>query len=94
MLYTCLRWRIGSISKAEELFSCQVFPFSASVTVKRGDNLILRPPLLDTIETRLKEIEMINYRSKTEKKAAPILLPLDLHKFDIPIGTEVFLKNE
>jgi hypothetical protein len=60
--------------------------------VKRGDPLILRTPLGKIIETTLRDLEMISYRpGGTPAKATPILLPSSLHKFDIPIGTEVFL---
>ena len=61
--------------------------------IRRGAELILRTPLGDILETYLKEIGMINYRPGGKRlEASPILLP-DLHKFDIPIGTEVYLRQ-
>lgn len=59
----------------------------------RGAPLILRTPLGDIVETYLRDIEMISYRPGAKRlEATPILLP-DLHKFDIPIGTEVYLRK-
>ncbi len=61
--------------------------------IRRGDPLILRTPLGDIIETYLRDIELINYRPGGKRlEATPILLP-DLHKFDIPIGTEVYFRQ-
>jgi len=61
--------------------------------IRRGAPLILRTPLGDIIETYLRDIEMISYRPGAKRlEATPILLP-DLHKFDIPIGTEVYLRR-
>jgi hypothetical protein len=60
--------------------------------VRKGDPLILRTPLGEIIPTRLQDVEMINYRPGAKSlEATPILLPKELHKFDIPIGTEVYL---
>lgn len=67
-------------------------PWNGVPVVKRGAPLILRTPLGEIIETSVKELEMINYKPGGERiKASPVLLPSELHKFDIPIGTEVFL---
>ena len=61
--------------------------------IRRGAALILRTPLGDIRETHLKDLEMISYRPGAKRlEATPILLP-DLHKFDIPIGTEVYLRQ-
>lgn len=60
--------------------------------IRRGAPLILRTPLGDIMETYLQDFEMINYREGTKRlEATPISLP-DLNKFDIPIGTEVYLR--
>lgn len=62
--------------------------------VRKGDALILRTPLGEIIRTRLQDIEMINYRPGAKRlEATPFSLPKDVHKFDIPIGTEVFLDS-
>jgi len=64
-------------------------PWRGVPSTKRGDPLILRTPLGEIIETSIKEVEMI--RTATRIEASPVLLPSDIHKFDVPIGTEVFL---
>jgi len=62
--------------------------------VRKGDSLILRTPLGDFIRTTLQDIEMINYRPNAKRlEASPISFPKDINKFDIPIGTEVFLES-
>ena len=60
--------------------------------VRKGDPLVLRTPLGDLIHTRLQDFEMINYsRRGMRSEATAISLPKEFHKFDIPIGTEVYL---
>lgn len=60
--------------------------------VRPGDPLILRTPLGEIIKTTVCDFEMISYRpGATRLEASPLLLPSKFHKFDIPIGTEVFL---
>lgn len=62
--------------------------------VKRGDPLILRTPLGEIIEAAIRDLEMIRYGPGAEgidATAVAVLLPSTFHKFDIPIGTEVFL---
>jgi hypothetical protein len=67
-------------------------PWEGAPAVKKGDPLILRTPLGEMIETSVRDLEMITQRSGLARiRATPVLLPSDLHKFDIPIGTEVFL---
>jgi hypothetical protein len=67
-------------------------PWNQPTTVHKGDSLILRTPLGEIIRTRLQDIEMINYRPGAKRlEATPFSLPKELHKFDIPIGTEVYL---
>jgi len=62
--------------------------------VRKGDPLILRTPLGEIIFTPMRDIAMISYRPGAKiLEATPILLPKKLHKFDIPIGTEVFLDS-
>lgn len=63
--------------------------------VRRGDQLILRTPLGEIIHTSLQDIELISYMPGAKRlEATPISLPKELHKFDIPIGTEVYLASE
>ncbi len=67
-------------------------PWSQRITVRKGDALILRTPLGEIIRTHLQDIELINYRPGGKRlEATPLSLPKELHKFDIPIGTEVYL---
>lgn len=70
-------------------------PWTAGTpVVRRGAPLILRTPLGEIIRTFLQDIEMINYKPDAKRvEATPISLPKDLHKFDIPIGTEVYLDS-
>lgn len=48
------------------------------------------------MDTFIRSIEMIRYRPEVppDKRTIPILLPKEFHKFDVPIGTEVFLYDE
>ena len=62
--------------------------------VNRGARIRLRAPCGREIDTFVKEIEMISYRTRPAKIAAPILLPHDLTKDDVPVGTEVLLLEE
>ena len=43
------------------------------------------------IDTFIKELEMISYRKRPEKICVPVLLPKNLTKENIPVGTEVLL---
>jgi hypothetical protein len=62
--------------------------------VKCGARIRLRTPVDGEFDTYVKGIEMISYRRKPEKIAAPILLPQELTKDDVPLGTEVLLLEE
>ncbi len=64
--------------------------------VRDGARICLRRPDLSTTDTFIRSLEMIRYRPDvpSEKRTIPILLPKGFHKFDIPIGTEVFLLDE
>lgn len=67
-------------------------PWEGSPPIKRGAPLVLRTPLGDVIETSIRDLEFIRYMpGRVMNRAMPVLLPKDIHKFDIPIGTEVFL---
>jgi len=64
-------------------------------SVRKGASLILRTPLGEIIFTTMQDIEMISYRPDAKRlEATPILLPKDIHRFDIPIGTEVYLASD
>ena len=65
-----------------------------SPDVVRGALIRLRRPDGREIDTCIKEIEMISYRKRPEKICIPILLPKDVTKEDVPVGTEVFLIEE
>jgi hypothetical protein len=62
--------------------------------VKRGACIRLRTPEGQELDTFVKEIEMITYRKHPEKITAPILLPHEIGKDHVPVGTEVFLTEE
>jgi len=65
-------------------------------TIRDGAKIQLRKPDLTIVYTFIKAIEMIRYRPEVppEKRTIPILLPKDIHKFDVPIGTEVYLVED
>ena len=53
--------------------------------------MLLKTPLGDSIHTHIQEFEMISHRpGSTRLEATLILLPKNIHKFDIPLGTEVY----
>ena len=67
-------------------------PLEGAPAVRRGDPLTLRTPLGDIIKTSIKDLEWIRQEERSaEFSSLFILLPKGIHKFDIPIGTEVFL---
>lgn len=62
--------------------------------VRVGDRIQLVTPLGRTIETKIRGIEMVGRRPRPKVITAPILLPPDVHKDDVPAGTKVFfLRN-
>ncbi|EEF59008.1 hypothetical protein [Pedosphaera parvula] len=62
--------------------------------VHRGARIRLRTPTGREIDTFVKELELISYRKRPQKFAAPVLLPHDIMKDDVPVGTEVLLLEE
>jgi|GEM_PF-2681630 len=69
---------------------------SESRSIRKGAALRLRKPDLTEQDTQIRDLEILNYRPNMplEQRSTPILLPKDVHKFDVPIGTEVFLLDE
>ena len=64
--------------------------------IRDGAKIQLRKPDLTIVDTFIETIEMIRFRPEVppEKRTIPILLPENIHKFDVPIGTEVYLLDE
>ena len=67
-----------------------------SSAIRKGAAVRLRKPDLTQHDTEIRDLEMLNYRPNMplEQRSTPILLPKDIHKFDVPIGTEVYLLDE
>jgi hypothetical protein len=62
-----------------------------SPNVPRGAHIRLRTPDGRETDTFIKELEMISYRQRPEKICIPVLLPKNITKDDVPVGTEVLL---
>ena len=62
-----------------------------SPVVKSGTRIRLETPTGRVIDTSIKAIEMISYRKRPEKICIPILLPDEILKDDVPVGTKVML---
>jgi hypothetical protein len=62
-----------------------------SPNLRKGARIRLRTPTGAETDTFIKELEMISYRQRPEKICIPILLPKDIAKEDVPVGTEVLL---
>jgi len=62
--------------------------------VDRGARIRLRTPNGREFDTFIKDIEHIRYAKMPEKITAPICLPRDVTKDDVPVGTEVLLLEE
>lgn len=60
-------------------------------TVRIGDRIRLRRPDGDCIDTVIRGLEMLGRRPRPQVITAPILLPKDFTKADVPEGTEVWL---
>ena len=65
----------------------------SSITgLRQGTRIRLRTPSGKEIDTFIKDLEMITHRQEEPAKiAAPVLLPKDIAKEDVPVGTEVLL---
>jgi len=62
-----------------------------SQEVRVGDRILLVLPDGATIETEIRGLEMINYRRRPTAITAPIMLPREITKDQVPAGTQVFL---
>lgn len=70
--------------------SCEV----GDPVVRLGHRIRLRTPGGAELDTTVRGIEHIRYAKMPEKITFPILLPEDLTKEDIPVGTEVLLLED
>ena len=62
--------------------------------IGRGARIRLRTPSGEETDTVINGVEMISYRKMPEKITVPVLLPNDITKDDVPVGTEVVLLDE
>lgn len=62
-----------------------------SQPIRIGDRVCLRKPDGHSFDTVIAGVEMIGRRPRPKVITAPILLPRDVTKDDVPIGTEVWL---
>jgi len=62
--------------------------------VRVGDRIRLRMPSGGNLDTTVRGIEHIRYAKMPEKIAFAVLLPHDITKEDVPVGTEVLLIEE
>lgn len=62
-----------------------------SQRIRIGDGLRLRKPDGNSFDTVIQGVEMIGRRPRPKVITAPILLPRDVKKGDVPTGTEVWL---
>jgi len=60
-------------------------------TIRVGDRLCLRKPNGQSFDTVIRGVEMLGRRPRPKVITAPILLPREITKDDVPIGTEVWL---
>jgi len=65
-------------------------------TISKGAPLRLLKPDLSTFDTEIRDLERLSYRTfkPIEEREIPILLPKEIRKDDIPIGTKVYLLLE
>lgn len=62
-----------------------------SPNVRKGARIRLRTPEGKETDTFIKELEMISFRKRPERICIPVLLPKDITKEDVPVGTAVLL---
>src|SRR5690242_16021444 len=64
-------------------------PHTFALPISRGTPLLLRRPDGSTLTSSLRDLEMIN--ALATRASTAVLLPRDIRKADIPVGTEVWL---
>lgn len=62
--------------------------------VRVGDRIRLQMPSGNDFDTTVRGIEHIRYAKMPEKITFPVLLPENITKDEVPVGTEVFLLEE
>lgn len=62
-----------------------------SQPIQIGNRVCLRKPDGISFDTVIAGVEMIGHRPRPKVITAPILLPKEVMKDDVPIGTEVWL---
>lgn len=62
--------------------------------VRIGDRIQLRMPSGSNFDTTVRGIEHIRHAKMPEKITFPLLLPENITKDDVQVGTEVFLLEE
>lgn len=60
-------------------------------SIRIGDRIRLCKPDGRSVDTVIQGVEMIGRRARPEIITAPILLPREISKDDVPTGTEVWL---
>ena len=93
MLFALMRVHSSTIQDVFQIDGrgCVVVPgvaLDADPHVSIGDPAILRRPDGTEIQTSVAGIEMIH---TPDRNAIPILLPKNVHKDDVPIGTELVI---
>jgi hypothetical protein len=67
---------------------------SGAPSLRIGARIRLHTPEGREIDTSIKDFAMISYQTMPEKLTVPVLLPKDLSKDDVPVGTDVLLLEE
>jgi hypothetical protein len=65
----------------------------AATHVRKGETLVFKLPAGKVFESSGWDIEMIGYRPGGQRLHATPILLRGVHPFDVPLGTEVFLKT-
>ena len=71
-------------------------PWVGDFEISKGQAIKIIKPDLTEVDTFIKDVELIRFSRPVvpEERSAPILLPKDFNKFDIPVGSEVHLSNQ
>ena len=88
------------LSKVEDVFEiegrgCVLVPgisdsVPKDVVIRRADPIELRKPDGSVVQTRIEAVEMVDCLDRTKSSVA-VVLPLEVSKRDIPVGTEIWL---